>query len=178
MDHLTDCEDRITDGTSGQLCDDSLGIQTPVGNHQSSGEPTLNQVSAPPPLCHLDLGVIECLPPEIFTELNGIYGGVLVDFVAKHKRENTSATVSHKQANGNIFFLTCLFIADPIYISSSPDGHVGFIYLGARNGGGRPLFNDVVPGNEIAVENEVNFPTYALSSGVMFCQCFMYSVST
>ncbi|XP_034227353.1 DNA repair protein REV1 isoform X2 [Prunus dulcis] len=119
-----DCEDRRTDGTSGQLCDDSLGVQTPVGNHQSSGEPTLNQVSAPPPLCHLDLGVIECLPPEIFTELNGIYGGVLVDFVAKNKRENTSATVSHKQANG------------------------------ARNGGGRPLFNDVVPGNEIAVENE------------------------
>ncbi|KAI5314758.1 PREDICTED: DNA [Prunus dulcis] len=124
VDHLTDCEDRRTDGTSGQLCDDSLGVQTPVGNHQSSGEPTLNQVSAPPPLCHLDLGVIECLPPEIFTELNGIYGGVLVDFVAKNKRENTSATVSHKQANG------------------------------ARNGGGRPLFNDVVPGNEIAVENE------------------------
>ncbi|KAH0977898.1 hypothetical protein GBA52_027617 [Prunus armeniaca] len=124
VDHLTDCEDQRTDGTSGQLCDDSLGIQTPVGNHQSSGEPTLNQVSAPPPLCHLDLGVIESLPPEIFTELNGIYGGVLVDFVAKNKRENTSATVSHKQANG------------------------------ARNGGGRPLFSDVVPGNEIAVENE------------------------
>ncbi|CAL2279264.1 unnamed protein product [Prunus armeniaca] len=124
VDHLTDCEDRRTDGTSGQLCDDSLGIQTPVGNHQSSGEPTLNQVSAPPPLCHLDLGVIESLPPEIFTELNGIYGGVLVDFVAKNKRENTSATVSHKQANG------------------------------ARNGGGRPLFSDVVPGNEIAVENQ------------------------
>ncbi|CAL9022473.1 unnamed protein product [Prunus brigantina] len=124
VDHLTDCEERRTDGTSGQLCDDSLGIQTPVGNHQSSGEPTLNQVSAPPPLCHLDLGVIESLPPEIFTELNGIYGGVLVDFVAKNKRENSSATVSHKQANG------------------------------ARNGGGRPLFSDVVPGNEIAVENE------------------------
>ncbi|BFG41961.1 hypothetical protein CerSpe_282340 [Prunus speciosa] len=124
VDHLTDCEDRRTDGTSGQLCDDSLGIQTPVGNHQSSGEPTLNQVSAPPPLCHLDLGVIESLPPEIFTELNGIYGGVLVDFVAKNKQENTSATVSHKQVNG------------------------------ARNGGGRPPFNDVVPGNEIAVENE------------------------
>ncbi|XP_021827326.1 DNA repair protein REV1 isoform X2 [Prunus avium] len=124
VDHLTDCEDRRTDGTSGQLCDDSLGIQTPVGNHQSSGEPILNQVSAPPPLCHLDLGVIESLPPEIFTELNGIYGGVLVDFVAKNKRENTSATVSHKQVNG------------------------------ARNGGGRPLFNEVVPGNEVAVENE------------------------
>lgn len=96
---FTDDEGGRTDRTSGQLWDDSLGIQTPVDNHQSSGEPSQNQVSAPPPLCHLDLGVIESLPPELFTELNGIYGGKLVEFVAKNKRE-FGATTSHERVDG------------------------------------------------------------------------------
>lgn len=95
---FTDDEGRRTDRTSGQLCDDSLGIQTPVDNHRSSGEPSQNQVSSPPPLSHLDLGVIESLPPELFTELNGIYGGNLVDFVAKNKRE--FGATSHEQVDG------------------------------------------------------------------------------
>ncbi|XP_062022940.1 DNA repair protein REV1 isoform X2 [Rosa rugosa] len=94
-----DCEGRGTHRTSGQLFGNSLGIQTPVDNNRCSGETSANQVSAPPPLCHLDLGVIESLPPELFTELNGIYGGKLVDFVAKNKRE-FSATTSHERVDG------------------------------------------------------------------------------
>ncbi|KAM1457583.1 hypothetical protein ACFX13_035601 [Malus domestica] len=62
------------------------------------------------------------LPPELFTELNGIYGGKLVDYVSKNKQENTSATVPHEQTHG------------------------------ARSGGERPLVNDVVPKNQTAVE--------------------------
>ncbi|KAM1233608.1 hypothetical protein ACFX2J_003293 [Malus domestica] len=121
-DYLTDCEDRRSGGTSGLVGNDSHGIQTPVLNSLTSGEPSLDQVSEPPPLCHLDLGVIESLPPELFTELNGIYGGKLVDYVAKNKRENSSATVPHEQVHG------------------------------ARIGVERPLLNDVVPKNETSVE--------------------------
>ncbi|XP_070662794.1 DNA repair protein REV1 isoform X2 [Malus domestica] len=121
-DYLTDCEDRRSGGTSGPVGNDSHGIQTPVLNSLTSGEPSLDQVSEPPPLCHLDLGVIESLPPELFTELNGIYGGKLVDYVAKNKRENSSATVPHEQVHG------------------------------ARIGVERPLLNDVVPKNETSVE--------------------------
>lgn len=48
-------------------------------------EPSLSSNSAPPPLSDLDFGVIGSLPPEIFSELNEIYEGKLVDFVAKSK---------------------------------------------------------------------------------------------
>ncbi|KAL6209867.1 hypothetical protein ACLB2K_020806 [Fragaria x ananassa] len=96
---LNYCEDRGTPRTLGPLCETSLRIQAAVDNHRSSGETSANQVSAPPPLCHLDLGVIESLPPEIFTELNGIYAGKLVDFVANNKRE-LSATASHERVDG------------------------------------------------------------------------------
>ncbi|KAL6213330.1 hypothetical protein ACLB2K_012777 [Fragaria x ananassa] len=94
-----DCEDRGTPRTLGPLCETSLRIQAAVDNHRSSGETSANQVSAPPPLCHLDLGVIESLPPEIFTELNRIYAGKLVDFVANNKQE-LSATASHERVDG------------------------------------------------------------------------------
>ncbi|TQE12104.1 hypothetical protein C1H46_002307 [Malus baccata] len=121
-DYLTDCEDRRSGGTSGPVGNDSHGIQTPVLNSLTSGEPSLDQVSEPPPLCHLDLGVIESLPPELFMEINVIYGGKLVDYVAKNKRENSSATVPHEQVHG------------------------------ARIGVERPLLNDVVHKNETSVE--------------------------
>ncbi|CAN6544394.1 unnamed protein product [Malus baccata var. baccata] len=49
------------------------------------------------------------LPPELFTELNGIYGGKLVDYVSKNKQENTSATVPHEQTHGNVQLVSCSY---------------------------------------------------------------------
>ncbi|KAJ0095620.1 hypothetical protein Patl1_16951 [Pistacia atlantica] len=63
----------------------------------STGQDSLNQVSAVPPLCDLDVGVIENLPPELFSELNGIYGGKLFDLITKNrdKSENISSSSSN-----------------------------------------------------------------------------------
>lgn len=53
----------------------------------------LNPVSAPP-LCNLDVGVIKSLPPELFSELNEIYGGKLIDLLAKSRDKNEAFSSS------------------------------------------------------------------------------------
>ncbi|KAH9655847.1 DNA repair protein REV1 [Citrus sinensis] len=64
-----------------------------MDNNLSSCQASSNQTL--PPLCHLDMGVVENLPPELFSELNETYGGKLVDFIAKNKcrSENTSSSL-------------------------------------------------------------------------------------
>ncbi|XP_061354386.1 DNA repair protein REV1 isoform X1 [Gastrolobium bilobum] len=59
----------------------SFQMDNKILNNQASGDP----ISTPPPLCHLDVEVIRNLPPELFSELNEIYGRKLVDFIAKGK---------------------------------------------------------------------------------------------
>uniref|UniRef100_A0A803NNP0 DNA repair protein REV1 n=1 Tax=Cannabis sativa TaxID=3483 RepID=A0A803NNP0_CANSA len=81
---VVDCEGLRSDGVRGQLNENTL-VTNSVDNKPSNGESSLNSNSAPPPFSHLDFGVIENLPPDIFSELNEIYGGKLVDFVAKSK---------------------------------------------------------------------------------------------
>ncbi|XP_024021251.1 DNA repair protein REV1 isoform X2 [Morus notabilis] len=82
---IVDCGSLRNDSIPGRSCEEIPVITNSVGNNPSSDEPSLNSNSAPPPLSHLDFGVIGSLPPEIFSELNKIYGGKLVDFVAKSK---------------------------------------------------------------------------------------------
>ncbi|KAK9287385.1 hypothetical protein L1049_015803 [Liquidambar formosana] len=71
-------------------CD--VGPSYQVINNSSNGEACLNEISELPPLCNLDIGVIESLPPELFSEINEMYGGKLIDFIAK--RKGTSENIS------------------------------------------------------------------------------------
>ncbi|KAL5855432.1 hypothetical protein ACOSQ4_005234 [Xanthoceras sorbifolium] len=66
-----------------------------MDHNLSNSHECLNQVMALPPLCHLDLGVLENLPPELFSELNEVYDGKLTDFIAKKRgvAENTSSSL-------------------------------------------------------------------------------------
>ncbi|ESR36146.1 hypothetical protein CICLE_v10027730mg [Citrus x clementina] len=85
---------RHSDGSLGQLCADAGERSVQMDNNLSSCQASSNQTL--PPLCHLDMGVVENLPPELFSELNETYGGKLVDFIAKNKcrSENTSSSLS------------------------------------------------------------------------------------
>lgn len=65
----------------------SVQMDNNILNNQASADP----ISTAPALCHLDVEVIKNLPPEVFSELNEIYGGKLVDFVAKGSGTNESA---------------------------------------------------------------------------------------
>lgn len=72
-------------------------------------------MSGLPPLCHLDIGVIESLPPELLSELNEIYCGKLVDLIAGGKGEAKSFTSALQEtAKGKIL----IFLAGYVCISA------------------------------------------------------------
>ena len=107
--HFTGCEGE-GDETLGQLCGNSVGLSIQMDSNTSNGAACLNEVSVLPPLCHLDMGVLKSLPPELFSELNEIYGGKLVDLIAKNKgkTENINHTLSaysHEKIEGAGFFI-------------------------------------------------------------------------
>ncbi|KAJ0798281.1 putative DNA-directed DNA polymerase [Helianthus annuus] len=63
-----------------------------VGNIISNRE--ANNGSDVPPLSDLDSDVLESLPPEIFSEINDLYGGKLYDFISKHRFKSTGVGTS------------------------------------------------------------------------------------
>ncbi|OVA02038.1 DNA-repair protein [Macleaya cordata] len=52
---------------------------------QSSSEACLSRVPMLPPISHLDMGVIESLPPDLFSEVNEMYNGKLSELMDKIK---------------------------------------------------------------------------------------------
>lgn len=76
------------DGGSNQLSSDSAANLTNMEMGPSTGEAYSNQSLEPPPLCHLDMEVIESLPPEILSELNEAYGGKLVTLIPESKSKS------------------------------------------------------------------------------------------
>ncbi|KAJ4965801.1 hypothetical protein NE237_017650 [Protea cynaroides] len=74
--------EQIIDGSSHKLI---ISTGSSYGHAIKTREACLNQVSALPPIWHLDSGVIESLPPEIFSEVNELYGGKLIDFMETNK---------------------------------------------------------------------------------------------
>ncbi|XWS62960.1 hypothetical protein CRYUN_Cryun06bG0055600 [Craigia yunnanensis] len=81
----TDSEGKSMGGNSGVLCIAPVGNFANRTNNTSNSEGCSNQISNVPSLCHLDMGVVESLPSELLSELNEIYGGKLVDLIAKSK---------------------------------------------------------------------------------------------
>ncbi|XVE49265.1 hypothetical protein DITRI_Ditri01bG0069000 [Diplodiscus trichospermus] len=87
----TDMNGESMSGNPGVLCIAAVGNLFNRTNGASNGESCSNQISNAPPLCHLDMGVVESLPSELLSELNEIYGGKLVDLIAKSKGEAEEA---------------------------------------------------------------------------------------
>lgn len=80
------------DGTSIHECRDSQGSSVQMENNIQNNQASVGPSSTPPPLGHLDAEVIRHLPPEVFSELNEIYGGKLVDYIAKGKGVSESSS--------------------------------------------------------------------------------------
>lgn len=76
----------------GQMCTVSPSIQ--IGTNPSNAEAPVNQDLALPPLGDLDLGVIEGLPPDLFSEINNMYDGKLINLISKKKGKNVDASNS------------------------------------------------------------------------------------
>lgn len=69
-----------------------------------------NLFSAPPLLQDLDIGVIQSLPPELFSELNEMYGGKLGGFISqsKMKSENGDSSPRISSREGNSYYLASI----------------------------------------------------------------------
>ncbi|XP_017971803.1 PREDICTED: DNA repair protein REV1 isoform X4 [Theobroma cacao] len=90
----TDTEGKSMGGNSGVLCTDPVGNSVLRTNNTSNGDGCSNQILSIPQLCHLDMGVVESLPSELQSELNEMYGGKLVDLIAKSKGQGENSTGS------------------------------------------------------------------------------------
>lgn len=86
--HVADSEGKSVGGNSGVLCIPR------VGNSVNRTNNTSHQISNIPPLCHLDMGVVESLPSELLSELNEIYGGKLAGLIGKSKGKGENSTGS------------------------------------------------------------------------------------
>ncbi|CAK9187090.1 unnamed protein product [Ilex paraguariensis] len=94
-----DFEKQSIDGNFVQLCNDSSGPSVNLSN----GKARVNHDSTLPPLCDLDMGVIENLPLELFSEINDMYGGKLFSFISKNKGESVDVgNLSTTVVEGNV----------------------------------------------------------------------------
>ncbi|XP_022952777.1 DNA repair protein REV1 [Cucurbita moschata] len=87
-----DSEKQCDSGALDQLSADPTSHLIQMENNHLHCE-SLNPVTAPP-LCNLDIGVIGSLPPELFSELNEIYGGKLDDLLAKSRYKSEACSSS------------------------------------------------------------------------------------
>lgn len=82
-----------------QLCTESTARP-----NLSNSEALVNQDSALPPLCDLDMEVIKSLPPDLFKEINDIYGGELVSLISMNKGKSVGngslCTMSDESCEG------------------------------------------------------------------------------
>ncbi|KAL2939188.1 DNA repair protein REV1, partial [Bienertia sinuspersici] len=73
-------------------------------SNPSSHETSSNTVAVLPSLEDLDLGVIKSLPPELFSEINDVYGGKLTALISKSKGKavfQSGSAVSVQEVEGN-----------------------------------------------------------------------------
>lgn len=68
-------------------------------------ESSSNPVATMPSLDDLDMGVIESLPPELFAEINDVYGGKLIDLISKKNgkvSDKSSSAISAEKVEGKM----------------------------------------------------------------------------
>ncbi|XP_057502579.1 DNA repair protein REV1 isoform X2 [Actinidia eriantha] len=89
-------------GSEGLLCTNSTVHSIQTGRNLSNAEAPLDQHSALPPIGDLDLGVVQSLPPDLFSEINDMYGGKLIYLISKKKGKSVDgASLGTVQASKN-----------------------------------------------------------------------------
>ncbi|KAG8364222.1 hypothetical protein BUALT_Bualt19G0105800 [Buddleja alternifolia] len=77
---------RPSDGeVQGQPCSNITGSSVQTGGGLSSSEGGSPHTATLPPLQDLDVAVLECLPPEVVSEINDMYGGKLLGYISENK---------------------------------------------------------------------------------------------
>ncbi|XP_027914406.1 DNA repair protein REV1 isoform X2 [Vigna unguiculata] len=101
------------DNTPSPACVNLPESSVEIDNKIPTSEASTDPISTPPPLCNLDIEVIRNLPSDVFSELNEIYRGKLVDYIianSKNTSENSSLSGNsclEKKAINNEEELSC-----------------------------------------------------------------------
>ncbi|KAL5707124.1 hypothetical protein ACHQM5_025211 [Ranunculus cassubicifolius] len=95
-----DREALLLDGNSVKIPRNSTGLSHQGHTNQSRGEAAPSRESTLPSINDLDMGVIQSLPPEIFSEMNEMYGGRLSKLLEKN--EDTEYKRNDSVSNSSI----------------------------------------------------------------------------
>lgn len=99
------------DSTFSRGCRDLQGSSVQMDNKVPNNQASTDPISSPPPLCNLDVEVIRNLPPEVFSELNEVYGGKLIDYIANRKSTSEISSPSGNsvlEQEGKLFSVSLL----------------------------------------------------------------------
>ncbi|XAR52878.1 DNA-directed DNA polymerase [Bertholletia excelsa] len=73
----------------GQSCSESTDCSAHIATNAEAHE---NKDLSLPPLADLDIGVLESLPPDVISEINGMYDGKLLSFISKEKGKSIDSS--------------------------------------------------------------------------------------
>ncbi|KAG7536407.1 BRCT domain [Arabidopsis suecica] len=89
----SDCNRHVTGGVSRLRETNSAESSIQSGDTNSSL----------PPMCHLDMEVLENLPPELLSELDGTYGGKLFELIEKKRgKRKINSNSPHVSLDGTV----------------------------------------------------------------------------
>ncbi|KAI8554579.1 hypothetical protein RHMOL_Rhmol05G0109000 [Rhododendron molle] len=94
------------DESMGRLSTDFMGPSVQIGTNPSNSEAPLNHELALPALGDLDFGVVASLPPDLFSEINDIYDGKLINLISKKKGKSVAqerVQVPLKEGSGTFY---------------------------------------------------------------------------
>ncbi|KAG5548405.1 hypothetical protein RHGRI_013931 [Rhododendron griersonianum] len=94
------------DESMGWLSTYFMGPSVQIGTNPSNSKVPLNHDLALPALGDLDLGVVASLPPDLFSEINDIYDGKLINLISKKKGKSVAqerVQVPPKEGSGTFY---------------------------------------------------------------------------
>lgn len=98
--------DGVLDRPSSNIGGSSIEMRASL----SGSETGIHNSTNLPPLQDLDVTVIESLPPEVVSEINDMYGGMLLGFICESKSKIIKRNIhaaSTKSCEGKVFVLIC-----------------------------------------------------------------------
>ncbi|KAG5548214.1 hypothetical protein RHGRI_013795 [Rhododendron griersonianum] len=104
--YWSEVDKQHIDESMGRLSTDFTGPSVQIGTNPSNSEPPLNHDLALPALGDLDLGVVASLPPDLFSEINDIYDGKLINLISKKKGKSVAqerVQVPLKEGSGTFY---------------------------------------------------------------------------
>ncbi|KAI8555392.1 hypothetical protein RHMOL_Rhmol05G0171100 [Rhododendron molle] len=90
----------------GRLSTDCMGPSVQIGTNPSNFDVPLNHDLALPALGDLNLGVVASLPADLFSKINDIYDGKLINLISKKKGKSVAqerVQVPPKEGSGTFY---------------------------------------------------------------------------